>query len=83
MKRLFLIPVMASAIAACSQSEAAQPSVLIAPPAAAAEQGQQVAVFAGGCFWGMEALFEHTRGVTGVISGYAGGTKATATYERH
>lgn len=82
MKRVFLIPVLAAAIAACSQSEAAQPSVLIAPPAAAAEQGQQVAVFAGGCFWGMEALFEHTRGVTGVVSGYAGGTKATATYEQ-
>jgi peptide-methionine (S)-S-oxide reductase len=81
MKRLFFVPLLAAAIAACGQSEAAQPSVLIAPPAAATEQGQQVAVLAGGCFWGMEALFEHTRGVTGVISGYAGGTKANANYE--
>lgn len=81
MKRMFLAPVLAAAIAACGQSEAAQPSVLIAPPVAVAEHGQQVAVFAGGCFWGMEALFEHTRGVTGVISGYAGGTQASANYE--
>lgn len=81
MKRMFLAPVLAAAIAACGQSEAAQPSVLIAPPVAAAEHGQQVAVFAGGCFWGMEALFEHTRGVTGVVSGYAGGTQASANYE--
>lgn len=81
MVRMVLVPVLAAAIAACGQSEAAQPSGLIAPPAAAAEQGQQAAVFAGGCFWGMEALFEHTRGVTGVISGYAGGTKGSANYE--
>ena len=40
----------------------------------------RVAVFAGGCFWGMEAVFEHVKGVTGVTSGYAGGTAATATY---
>ncbi len=40
-----------------------------------------VAVLAGGCFWGMEAVFEHVKGVKGVVSGYAGGTAATATYE--
>jgi peptide-methionine (S)-S-oxide reductase len=41
-----------------------------------------VAVFAGGCFWGMEAVFERVKGVTGVTAGYAGGTAATATYEQ-
>jgi peptide-methionine (S)-S-oxide reductase len=42
--------------------------------------GDQVAVLAGGCFWGMEAVFEQVKGVKSVASGYAGGTRATATY---
>ncbi len=40
----------------------------------------QVAVFAGGCFWGVEAVFEHVKGVTQVSSGYSGGAAATANY---
>jgi peptide-methionine (S)-S-oxide reductase len=40
------------------------------------------AVFAGGCFWGVEAVFEHTRGVQDVVSGYAGGKDANPTYEQ-
>jgi peptide-methionine (S)-S-oxide reductase len=47
-----------------------------------ATQGKQIAVFAGGCFWGMEAVFEHTKGVTNVVSGFAGGSPETANYER-
>lgn len=43
-------------------------------------KGDQVAVLAGGCFWGMEAVFEQVRGVKSVTSGYAGGTRETATY---
>lgn len=42
--------------------------------------GNQVAVLAGGCFWGMEAVFEGVKGVKSVVSGYAGGTRETATY---
>jgi len=42
---------------------------------------EQVAVFAGGCFWGIEAVFEHTKGVTDATSGYAGGVAATAHYD--
>ena len=42
----------------------------------------QTAVFAGGCFWGVEAVFEHVRGVTRVVSGYAGGSADTASYEQ-
>jgi len=42
----------------------------------------QVAVLAGGCFWGMEAVFEHVKGVKSVTAGYAGGTARTATYEQ-
>jgi peptide-methionine (S)-S-oxide reductase len=48
----------------------------------AAEPGLETAVFAGGCFWGVEAVFEHVRGVRDVRSGYAGGDARTATYER-
>lgn len=41
----------------------------------------QTAVLAGGCFWGMEAVFEHLKGVSNVVSGYSGGSAATANYE--
>ncbi len=41
-----------------------------------------VAVFAGGCFWGMEGVFEHVKGVRSVTSGYAGGAAGTATYDQ-
>lgn len=42
----------------------------------------QTAVFAGGCFWGMEAVFENVKGVKSVVSGYAGGRAETATYDQ-
>jgi peptide-methionine (S)-S-oxide reductase len=45
-------------------------------------KGQETVVLAGGCFWGMEAVFEHLKGVSEVVSGFAGGTSATASYER-
>lgn len=44
--------------------------------------GLATAVLAGGCFWGMEAVFERVKGVKSVVSGYAGGTRATATYDQ-
>ena len=49
---------------------------------AAARQPTETAVLAGGCFWGMEAVFEHVKGVTDVTSGYAGGTQRDANYDR-
>ena len=49
---------------------------------AAAAKGVQTAVFAGGCFWGVDAVFKHVKGVTQVLSGYAGGSADTAKYER-
>jgi peptide-methionine (S)-S-oxide reductase len=56
------------------------PSPLIDTPAAEAT-GPQVAVLAGGCFWGLQGMFEHVQGVTKVVAGYSGGEKATAHYE--
>jgi peptide-methionine (S)-S-oxide reductase len=41
----------------------------------------ETAVLAGGCFWGMESVFEHVRGVTNVVSGFSGGSKETAHYD--
>lgn len=49
---------------------------------AAAQQRAETAVLAGGCFWGMEAVFEHVKGVTDVTSGYAGGSAKDANYDR-
>lgn len=53
---------------------------LDAPPAA--KPGVQVAVFAGGCFWGVDAVYKHVKGVSNVVSGYAGGSESTATYQQ-
>ncbi len=47
----------------------------------ATAKGTQTAVFAGGCFWGVEAVFEHVKGVTEVVSGYSGGSADTAKYD--
>ena len=49
--------------------------------APAAPGSRQEAVFAGGCFWGVEAVFEHVKGVDRVVTGYAGGGPSTAQYE--
>jgi len=55
-------------------------------PAAATDPANtgehEVAVLAGGCFWGQQGLFEHVKGVTKVVAGYSGGGKATAIYDR-
>lgn len=56
-------------------------ALLGAGPATAAPR-TETAVLAGGCFWGMETVFEHVKGVTDVVSGYAGGTSGDANYER-
>ena len=44
--------------------------------------GKQTAIFAGGCFWGTQSVFEHVRGVLTTTAGYSGGTSATATYDQ-
>ena len=62
----------------------AEAAVTIAPPAIdnpKATGAAQVAVLSGGCFWGVQGVFQHVRGVRQVLSGYAGGDRSTAQYE--
>jgi peptide-methionine (S)-S-oxide reductase len=49
---------------------------------AASLQGKQTVVLGGGCFWGVQGVFERVKGVTDVVAGFAGGNKSTAHYER-
>jgi peptide-methionine (S)-S-oxide reductase len=64
-------------------AQAAERAFTIPAPALdqAANTGKQTVVLAGGCFWGVQAVFQHTKGVTSAVSGYAGGDKSTAHYE--
>ncbi len=68
--------------AGCSGPGHAEKAIPLPAPALdqARESRTETAVFAGGCFWGMEAVFERVKGVSAVTSGYAGGAAATATY---
>ncbi|MES2152481.1 MAG: peptide-methionine (S)-S-oxide reductase MsrA [Pseudomonadota bacterium] len=62
----------------------AETALKLPPPAfdaPAAPGTRATAVFAGGCFWGVQAVFQHTRGVLAAVSGYSGGQKSTADYE--
>jgi peptide-methionine (S)-S-oxide reductase len=83
----FLVRVLAvsliAATLACSLTTAA--TVKLPDPVVDASlanaKGEQTAVIAGGCFWGIQAVFEHVKGVTGVTAGYSGGAAKTAHYE--
>jgi peptide-methionine (S)-S-oxide reductase len=78
-----VIVLTGAAFAACSSvraSATAIPDPTLDAPLASA-RGEQTAVLAGGCFWGVEAVFEHVKGVIDVKSGYSGGSPATAEYE--
>ena len=77
---LLIVPCVGLAMSA---ARAAEPAFVI--PAPAVDQSSaphsETIVLAGGCFWGVQAVFQHTKGVTSAISGYAGGEKQTAHYE--
>jgi peptide-methionine (S)-S-oxide reductase len=76
-----LLPFLALA-AACQQPAAAE-TVVLAPAAqrqASEPAGLKTAIFAGGCFWGVEGVFSHVIGVTSAVSGYHGGQQRTARY---
>jgi peptide-methionine (S)-S-oxide reductase len=75
---------LALALAAAPLAVRAEPAVTLPPPAAdsaAPASGLETAVLAGGCFWGVQAVYQHVKGVTNAVSGYAGGSKKDADYE--
>jgi peptide methionine sulfoxide reductase msrA/msrB len=79
MVRLSLLAPLAL-LAAC-QAAPAPSKPFPAPPQEPEVSGLQTAVFAGGCFWGIEAIFDRVKGVTQAVSGYSGGTKDHPSYE--
>jgi peptide-methionine (S)-S-oxide reductase len=68
---------------AAAPSRAAENVVVVPPPAmdTPPSDGIQTVVVSGGCFWGVQGVFQHTAGVVSAVSGYAGGSEATANYE--
>jgi peptide-methionine (S)-S-oxide reductase len=78
---VFLIVVTMVACSAVTAFATAIPDPVLDAPLATAK-GEQTAVLAGGCFWGVEAVFEHVKGVSDVRSGYSGGSPVTAQYEK-
>jgi len=78
------ILLLAFAIAAAPLAAQAESAVKIPPPAAdapAQDSGLETAVLAGGCFWGIQAVYQHVKGVKNALSGYAGGTQMDASYD--
>ncbi|MGD0475839.1 MAG: peptide-methionine (S)-S-oxide reductase MsrA [Candidatus Velthaea sp.] len=71
--------IIAQLVGACLALLVAAPAA--AGPAPASKAHTETAVLAGGCFWGLEAVFERLRGVSNVVSGFAGGNALTAHYE--
>ncbi len=71
--------IVAAGMTAWAGAALAQAKADIKAPATASAQ---TAVFAGGCFWGVDAVFKHVKGVSEVVSGYAGGAANTAHYEQ-
>ncbi len=83
----WLSAIVALVVLACSGSFAVlaqEKAVPIPPPASdegASQKSSDVAVLAGGCFWGVQGVYQHVKGVTAAVSGYAGGQRNTAQYE--
>lgn len=78
-----LLAIMLAAGMLCCTAQASTYGVSVPPaatPVPSSNSGLQTTVLAGGCFWGMEEVFQHVKGVTDVVSGYAGGTRAHANY---
>lgn len=80
-----LVAALGLVVAGCSQSASAAEDIVAAPAAARTAKegsGLKTAIFAGGCFWGIEGIFSHVKGVKSAVSGYHGGNAATATYKQ-
>jgi methionine-S-sulfoxide reductase len=81
MRKTLLAMLLLLTACAGARDEAVQvPAPALDPPAAG--EGLKTAVLAGGCFWGVQGVYQHLKGVKNVLSGYAGGARGTARYER-
>jgi peptide-methionine (S)-S-oxide reductase len=76
---LLLLPLLGSL--ACTTTMHGQLPPFAGDPQSPAAKGKQTAVLAGGCFWGVDAVFKHVKGVSSVVAGYSGGSATTAEYE--
>jgi peptide-methionine (S)-S-oxide reductase len=85
-RRILLGLAAAGIISQCSAFSfgGAEKAVILPPPALdeSTQARSETAVFAGGCFWGVQGVFQHVKGVKNAVSGYAGGAANTAQYER-
>ena len=79
-RMLFIVTVAGVTAYAGDKPTAALPNPVLDAPIAATK-GEQTAVLAGGCFWGVQAVFQHVKGVITATSGYSGGRAKTAEYE--
>jgi peptide-methionine (S)-S-oxide reductase len=82
--RLLIAVLLLAGLAMRIMSATGQEGLALPAPAAdmrAGEAASEVAVLAGGCFWGVQGVFQHVKGVSNAVSGYAGGAKSTAVYE--
>jgi peptide-methionine (S)-S-oxide reductase len=77
---IVLLAALAPALSACAESARVIPAPAIDEPAPGGGVSE-TAVLAGGCFWGVQGVFQHVKGVKQALSGYAGGAKDTAEYE--
>jgi len=90
MTRWFSLALIGGALAVAAVAlgilpSSAESAKVVPPPAVDAPAGQSasaVVVLAGGCFWGVQGVFQHVEGVTSAVSGYAGGAKDTASYDK-
>ena len=80
----FVAALLLGAVYLGRPASAAEDAVVIPPPVQDRLNGEgtQTAVLAGGCFWGVQGVFQHTKGVINAVSGYAGGVKENAEYEK-
>jgi peptide-methionine (S)-S-oxide reductase len=80
--RTALLAGVAFLLASPSLADAIDKAVPAPATDEAPSMATETAVLAGGCFWGVQAVFEHVKGVTKVVAGYSGGAKATASYDQ-
>ena len=80
-KLMLLVPAFVSVLGCARADETSKPLPAPAADSAPSKLATETAVLAGGCFWGMQGVFQHVKGVTQVVSGFSGGAKPGGGYE--